>query len=343
MDNKEITSYQELKELAEKANPQFLDMLKKQLRLKEKADNARDSYRENIPLCGKMMCVFRAEFAAKRGGALADDKSFSEHFKGLFGKVPDTRAFSCCNTYSSFVLTAKFSEEVYDQNPVDALQRASRIVAAVHHDLNHPAVAEVAALMPRLDKKKLEKLRRIQARIQNVTTGEGEKAVTSLVFISDEELSKQEANPGATEVQPIADQLSTTPTGLGAMTSAILAVAQTTSDAGTAQILAQFPDRLATALAANMVKGENGVETRRWSAEQLNAWMNAGAAPHQQTEDDTRAEYELALENIKAIDAKLKEAGIKRNDWLEGKKSLVGAVNETLTETNGALAPAGTP
>ena len=324
MSNKAITGYAELKELAAKASPEFLELLRKQLGLKDRADNARDSYRENIPLCGKMMCIFRADFAAKRAGALGDNVKFTEHFKGLFGKAPDTRAFSCCNCYSSFVLTGKFSEEVYDNNPVDALQRASRIVSAVHDDLEHPAVAEVAALMPRLDTKKLKKLQRIQARIQEVTEGEGDKAVTKVVFISEEELDKQQANPGVVEQQPIADTLASSPSGLSAMLAAIAAVAQTTPDAGTGQILAQYPERLDIALTANVVEA-NGVKTRRFSAEQLMAWRNANQEPAVETEADRRASYEEAKELVAFYKAAFKDAGIKEGDWLQGTASLVGA------------------
>ena len=320
--------YADILKVATEAPPEFHEMIKREVKLKVRLADARDTYQENLPHLGKLLCVSKIQFEEnKKAGRLPSAMKFAKYFEGLYGEgAMDTRAYSLSNTFDSFVLTGKISEHDYDEgNTVDALQRASRIVTAVGYDLEHAAVAEAAALLKVSDKKKLKKLARIQARIQEVTEGEGEKAVIKIVFISEEELDRQAANPGVTEQQPIADNLAQSPSGLAAMLAAIAAVAQSTNDAGTAQILAQFHERLDTATTANVITAPDGRQSPRWSEEQLMAWNNAKGAIQNKTEEQTRFEYELAVEMVAKTNELLKGARIKKSDWLTGKASLIGA------------------
>ena len=269
METKTLLKFAELQKLATDASPEFMQMVKAQLGMKKTADTARDSYRENIPYAGKLTCVARVQFdEMKAKGGVPKTIQFKDYFKGIYGDEPDTRVSSCSNTYASYVLTAKITEEVYDGNPVDALQRASRIVSAVNHDLTHPAVAEVASLLPKLDTKKLKKLARIQARIQEVTTGEGEKAVTTIKFLTEEELDKQLANPGVLETSAMAATLCSTPTGLGACIQELVAIGRTTENKESARALCHLQVQLMGALAENV----DPAKARRFPVEQLEAW-----------------------------------------------------------------------
>ena len=69
------------------------------------------------------------------------------------------------------------------------------------------------------------------------------------------------------------------------------------------------------------------------------AWRSAvETAPEESTgkpEDQTRSEYERATKMVAELNELLKGAGIKKNDWLTGKASLIGA---SVAET-----PAGVP
>jgi hypothetical protein len=326
MDTKTL-AYAELLDLAIKAAPEFMETVKKELGYKTRAVKANDSYRNNLPILGKLLCVQRSRFEEMRkNGAVRRDAKFNTYFENLYGeKTMDTQAYSLSITFSAYVLTDRITEEEYDELiPVDALQRASRILSAVNDDLEHPAIAEAVTLLKKRSKKLLKELAELQSRIVETTDGEGEKAITKIVLITKEELEKRQANPGVLECQPIADQLSSSSTGLSAMLSAILAVAHNTSDAGTAQTLCQYPARLDTALGENTVENADKTTTRRFSTEQLFAWRSAGEAPRNITEDDKRADYAAAVALVTEIEESLNANGIDPSDWTDGKASLLG-------------------
>ena len=142
MDTKTL-AYAELLDLAIKAAPEFMETVKKELGYKTRAVKANDSYRNNLPILGKLLCVQRSRFEEMRkNGAVRRDAKFNTYFENLYGeKTMDTQAYSLSITFSAYVLTDRITEEEYDELiPVDALQRASRILSAVNDDLEHPAI-----------------------------------------------------------------------------------------------------------------------------------------------------------------------------------------------------------
>lgn len=325
MEKKQL-AYADLVKLAHEATPEFLDLAKGFVKAQKRLDNTREEVNDGVTYNGKVLCVLKADWLTARAEKkVMSHKSFPDHYEALMGHKPHNKAESCANAFSAYVLSPEtivigkemkdgvevdafgpcprhITEMDYDNCTAEAIQQASRVVSRVKDNLDHPALAEAASILRVRPAKSIAKLKRLCERIQYVETGEGDKIVTEIKFLTEEELDKQSANPGIVEVAEMANTLASSPTGLSAMVATILAAALTTENADYARQFCELNVKLPESLSKNV--GKDG--KRRFPVEQLMAWGRAVMPPEPpRTLEMVQDEYMAARELIAAVDEKV--------------------------------------
>ena len=229
--------------------------------------------------------------------------TFPDYFESITGCRPSNRGQSCAKTYRSLVLTGKIAEGDYDEHTSDAIQTASRVISRVDDNLEHPAVAEAAAILRQRDRSAIAELKALLDRlIQDPNSGrvtlrravEDAGVEPKLSYVPALELARKIANEGHQSVlaEPLKEK------------------ASLTADADEARSLAITAARIQ----ANLESNCDAQGRRRFSDEMINSWTAQIGLPKIVTEETLRRDFEAAKMRLEETKRKLNEAGLAPAD-----------------------------
>lgn len=268
----------------------------------ERLDRLQKEIKESTPVRGKYIFLLRGEWEdGLRNGGVAKSTSFVAYHKNQCGVGPNNHAESCANTWAVAVALGHMTEQDYDCNSTEALERASRIFSKANDVKGtHPASVAAIALLKLRPAKILKMLKDISDRISNekvATVDEtgAETVVETIVLLDNDAAAAKADHIDPLKAAEMIDHILRTG-NLSAIIGGLMAHAKTTESETDAEQLVSLSMELCPALTENVItaKAEDGtLETaQRWSDEFIEEAANRHVNRNQvqlKTKDDETA------------------------------------------------------
>lgn len=150
----------------------------------EKASKFNADHRATFPALGKVIAALKFHFNKEaQGNSLVSTMTFPEFYKMKTGGKPNNHAESCAKAYGAFVDNGLITEQDYDYNTADALEKSAAIVTKVAGDLTSKHIIDAAEILKTRPKDAIKRLLAIIEQIDGPKTIEADKAAEYLKLI----------------------------------------------------------------------------------------------------------------------------------------------------------------